>query len=223
MTRVVAYLRVSTGDQADSGLGLVDQERKIRAYADLYDLKIVSMEVDAGLSAKTVDRPALKRALGMLGRGADAILVAKLDRLTRSVRDLGTLIEEYFTTGRYTLFSVADQVDTRSAGGKLVLNILASVSEWEREVIAERTKAALAVLKANNKRTGTVPLGYNALPDGSLTVCGVTMAAVARAKHCRNLGFSWSRIAEDLNNHGFRTQNGGWFTITTARRYATHS
>jgi DNA invertase Pin-like site-specific DNA recombinase len=219
MTRVVGYIRVSTADQADSGLGLAAQEEKIRAYAKLYDLEVVALEVDAGISAKTMDRPAFLRALSMLGRGADGILVAKLDRLTRSVRDLGAILQDYFTSTPYTLFSVADQVDTRSASGRLVLNILASVSEWEREVIAERTKAALSVLKASGKRAGNVPLGKRALPDGTLVDCMETLSAMRFAKQLRECNASWSEIVGALNCN-YRTQSGGLFTITTARRYA---
>jgi site-specific DNA recombinase len=220
MTRVVAYLRVSTNEQADSGLGLAAQEDKVRAYAKLYDLDIVAIEVDAGISAKTMERPALLRCLSMLGHGVDGILVAKLDRLTRSVQDLGKILHEYFVSSPYTLFSVGDQVDTRSASGRLVLNILASVSEWEREVIAERTKAALSVLKAAGKRAGAVPLGKRVREDGVLERCSVSCEAINRAKLLRERDLSWSDIAADLNESGYRTQTGGLFTITSARRYA---
>jgi DNA invertase Pin-like site-specific DNA recombinase len=102
------------------------------------------MVVDAGESAKTLDRPGLQRALGTLKRGeADALLVVKLDRLTRSVVDLGSLVERYFAPGKAALLSVGEQIDTRSAAGRLVLNVLASVSQWEREAIAERTATAM--------------------------------------------------------------------------------
>lgn len=219
MTRVVAYLRVSTNEQADSGLGLAAQEDKVRAYAKLYDLDIVAIEVDAGISAKTMERPALLRCLSMLGHGVDGILVAKLDRLTRSVQDLGKILHEYFVSSPYTLFSVGDQVDTRSASGRLVLNILASVSEWEREVIAERTKAALSILKAAGKRAGAVPLGKRVREDGLLEECEESAAAIRMAKRWRSKGCSWSQVADALNQN-FRTQTGGLFTITSARRYA---
>src|SRR5437016_11112071 len=74
---------------------------------------------------------------------AEALLVVKLDRLTRSVVDLGTLVERYFAPGKAALLSVGEQIDTRSAAGRLVLNVLASVSQWEREAIGERTATAM--------------------------------------------------------------------------------
>src|SRR5271155_4647643 len=127
-TRTIAYLRVSTDKQADRGISLDAQRAKAHAYAQLYDLDLVEVIVDAGASAKTLDRPGLQRALAMLRDGnADAILVAKLDRLTRSVVHLGELVEDYFAAGKWALLSVGEQIDTRSAAGRLVLNILASV------------------------------------------------------------------------------------------------
>ena len=115
-TRTIAYLRVSTDKQADRGISLDAQRTKAESYAQLYDLDLVEVIVDAGESAKTLDRPGLQRALAMLREGkAEALLVAKLDRLTRSVVHLGELLEEYFATGKCALLSVSEQIDTRSA------------------------------------------------------------------------------------------------------------
>src|SRR5215813_9951188 len=124
--RVVGYTRVSTDQQASEGLSLAAQKAKLEQYAALYDLELVVIIEDAGASAKTLDREGLQQALGMLRKGmTDGLLICKLDRLTRSVRDLGTLIEDYFD--RYTLMSIEDKVDTSSASGRLILNILMSV------------------------------------------------------------------------------------------------
>ncbi len=90
-TRVVGYARVSTEDQAREGVSLAAQRAKLEAYATALDLELVAVREDAGVSAKTLDRPGLRAALEDLRAGrADALLVPKLDRLTRSVRDLGT-------------------------------------------------------------------------------------------------------------------------------------
>jgi site-specific DNA recombinase len=143
--RVVAYVRVSTEQQAEQGLSLDAQQAKLTAYALLYDLDLVAVEVDAGVSAKTLQRPALQRALGALKAGqAKALLVVKLDRLTRSVKDLGVLVETYFLAGTWSLMSVSEQIDTRTAAGRMALNTLAAVSQWEPEAIGERTAQAMA-------------------------------------------------------------------------------
>jgi hypothetical protein len=99
-------------------------------HADLYDLDLVAFEKDAGASARPLDRPSLERALAMLdSRDAEVHLVAKLDRLTRSIRDLGDLIETYFgASSKLALLSVGENIDTRSAAGRF-WNVLASVSQ----------------------------------------------------------------------------------------------
>lgn len=128
--QVIGYTRVSTEEQAREGVSLAAQEAKLRAYAELYELDLVEVVIDAGQSAKTLARPGLQAALaGLEGGRAQGLVVAKLDRLTRSVRDLGTLLETYFKS-RFNLLSVADQVDTRSAAGRFVLSLLTSVAEW---------------------------------------------------------------------------------------------
>src|SRR5215831_17502980 len=154
-TRAVAYLRVSTEKQADKGVSLNAQRAKVVAYAQLYELELVDVVIDAGASAKTLDRPGLQRALEMLRAGqAEAFLVAKLDRLTRSVVHLGQLVEDYFAKDKWALLSVGEQIDTRSAAGRLVLNVLASVSQWEREAIGERTSAAMQHKASVGEYTG---------------------------------------------------------------------
>src|SRR2546428_9174307 len=148
-TRTVVYCRVSTDKQADRGVSLDAEQTKAKAYAELYDLDVVEMVIDAGASAKTLDRPGLKRALDLLKAGkADALLVVKLDRLTRSVADLGKLVERYFAPGKAALLSVGEQIDTRSAAGRLVLNVLASVSPWDREAFREPHSAASQVKRS---------------------------------------------------------------------------
>src|SRR5947209_965803 len=110
--RVVGYVRVSSDQQAESGLSLAAQESKLRAYAVATDLELVDVVVDAGQSARDLDRPGLARMLTMLDAGdVDGVLVAKLDRLTRSVRDLADLVERYFAK-RAALLSVGDSIDT---------------------------------------------------------------------------------------------------------------
>src|SRR5882672_9158542 len=165
-TRTIVYCRVSLEKQAEKGVSL--DAHKAKAYAELYDLDIVEVVIDAGASAKTLARPGLKRALGLLKAGkAEALLVVKLDRLTRSVADLGRLVERYFAPGKAALLSVGEQIDTRSAGGRLVLNVLASVSQWEREAIGERTSAAMKHKAGQGEYTGgDVPYGWRVATVG---------------------------------------------------------
>lgn len=210
-TPTVAYLRVSTTKQADHGVSLDAQRAKVEAYASLYDLDLVEVLVDAGASAKTLDRPALRNALAMLDDGtADALLVVKLDRLTRSVRDLGALVERYFAPGKSTLLSVGEQIDTRSAAGRLVLNVLMSVAQWEREAIGERTAVALAHKRDNMEKTGgSEPYGWRLDIDGVHLVPHDGEQAILRAAHdLREAGLSLRKIGAELAADGLLPRSG---------------
>jgi DNA invertase Pin-like site-specific DNA recombinase len=218
-TRAVAYLRVSTDKQADRGVSLEAQRAKVEAYAALYDLELVAVEVDAGVSAKTLDRPALGRALELLDAGeADALLVVKLDRLTRSVADLGALVKRCNRAG-WALLSVSEQIDTRTAAGRLVLNVLASVAEWEREAIGERTAAAMAHKRAEGHRVGAVPYGHRLAGDGvHLEEEPAEQAVIAVARELHAAGLSLRKVAAELAARGFVTRAGSTFDATQVRR-----
>jgi DNA invertase Pin-like site-specific DNA recombinase len=219
-TRTVAYLRVSTDKQADRGVSLDAQRAKVEAYAALYDVELVEVIVDAGASAKTLDRPGLDRALALLKAGkADALLVVKLDRLTRSVRDLGELVERYFAPGKAALLSVSEQIDTRTAAGRLVLNVLASVSQWEREAIGERTAAAMQHKAACGEFTGgEAPYGFRAGDDGKLVAVESEQGVMGEARRLHAAGLSLRAVARELDVQGFRSRTGRPFAATQIQR-----
>jgi DNA invertase Pin-like site-specific DNA recombinase len=155
----VGYVRVSTDKQADRGISLEAQAEKIRAMATLQDRQLVEILVDGGESAKSLKRPGMAKLLAMIDAGqVQTVIIAKLDRLTRSVRDLCELLERFERRG-VALVSVAESLDTGSAAGRLVLNIMAAVSQWEREAIGERTRDALRHKRTNGERTGNIPYG----------------------------------------------------------------
>ena len=220
-TRTVAYLRVSTDKQVERGLSLEAQRAKAVAYAELYDLDLVDIVMDAGASAKTLTRPGLQRALECLRQGvADAILVVKLDRLTRSVHDLGVLLDTYFTDPRWALLSVSENIDTRSAAGRLVLNVLASVAQWEREAIGERTKAALAIKRDHGQYTGgRAPYGWRLARDGrTLEVDPAEQAVIAEATRLRTSGLSLRQVVADLDRRGMRSRRGTPLSLSAVHR-----
>lgn len=219
-TRTVAYLRVSTDRQADRGVSLEAQRAKVEAYASLYDLGLVAVEVDAGASAKTLCRPALTRALEMLKSGdADALLVVKLDRLTRSVKDLGTLIDRYFAPGKAALMSVGEQVDTRTASGRMVLNVLTSVAQWERETISERTAATTAYLRSQHVYTGgPVPYGWQLAEDGAyVEPCDAEQAILRAALELKFSGLSLRKVGARLEARGMLPRSGRRWHAKTVR------
>ncbi len=219
--KCVAYLRVSTEEQAADGVSLDAQRAKVEGYARLYGLDLAAIEVDAGVSAKSLDRPGLARALGMLDRGeADGLLIAKIDRLSRSVADWNRLIDAYFgeRPGKQ-LWSVADAIDTRTSAGRLVLNVLMSVAQWERETIAERTRDAMAHKRSKGERVGQVPYGKRLDADGvTLLDDDEEQLLLARIRLWSGEGLSCRGIAAKLNVLGVPAKNGGRWSKTTIGR-----
>jgi site-specific DNA recombinase len=217
-TRTIAYVRVSTDKQAEHGVSLDAQRAKLDAYAALYDLELVAVEVDA-TSAKDLARPALTRALAELRAGrADALLVVKLDRLTRSVRDLGELVDRCTREG-WALLSVGDAVDTRTAAGRLVLNVLASVAQWEREAIGERTAAAMRWKRDAGEYTGgEVRYGYRLAADGrTLEADDAEQAVVSAAVELRAAGLSLRAVGAELAARGLMPRSGGRWHAETVK------
>lgn len=215
--RVIGYIRVSTDEQERSGLGLEAQEAKVRAYCDLYGHELIALEVDAA-SGKNLRREGLDHALAKLRtKGAEGLVIAKLDRLTRSVRDMGELLERYFS-GLASLLVVAEQIDTSTASGRMVLNLLTTVAQWERETIGERTKDALRAKRARGGKTGgDVPYGFT-LEDGQLVEQDTEQKAIRLILDLRAEGYSFQRIAGQLNADGITTKRGCQWTPTQARR-----
>lgn len=207
--KTVGYARVSTVEQADNGISLDVQRAKIDAMATVHGSELVAVLIDGGESAKNLNRPGMAELLALVdGRAVDTVIVYKLDRLTRSVRDLGELLER-FEKKNVTLISVSESLDTSTATGRMVLNIMMSVSQWEREAIAERTRDALQHKKSKGQRVGNIPFGYRLADDGQTlepepaeqNVCGIV-------RELRSAGYSLRAIAHELNRQGLTTRKG---------------
>ncbi len=207
-SKAIGYIRVSPRDQAASSVSLVSQRAKIEAYAVLHDLELVEVIEDAGHSAKSLDRPGMAKLLQLIrGREITTVVVAKLDRITRSVRDLGELIELFQRSG-VEFASVADHIDTSTASGRLVLNVMGSVSQWEREAIGERTSEALAVMRSNGRRISRhPPFGYRFNGQGWVED-EHEQAAVQVMRTLRADGQSLRQIAAELERQGHHNRRG---------------
>lgn len=218
--RVIGLCRVSTEEQATNGQSLGVQRDKIEGYAKLYDLNLVRVIVDAGVSAKTLDRPGLQEALAKLRKGeADGLVIAKLDRLTRSVGDWQELIDDYFgeKAGKQ-LFSVSDCIDTRTAAGRLVLNVLLSVAQWEREAIGERTKEVLGAMRKRHMRISRhTPYGRNLEEGGHLSRNAQEGEVIKRMVTMRREGLTFRAIAAELNAGGVPPKRGTTWLHTSVR------
>lgn len=210
MRKAIGYIRVSTEQQADGGVSLDAQRARVEAMAVVGGYELIGIEVDAGISASTLERPGLQSALSALeGGAADTLLIVKLDRLTRSVRDLDTLLTTYFAE-RFCLVSAGESIDTSTAAGRMVLNILMSVSQWEREAIGERTAAAMQHKRARGEYTGgNVRYGFKVDSDGvSLVECEIEQAVIATIRELRAGGLSLRKISAELARRGITARTG---------------
>ena len=230
MLRVIGYVRVSTEEQASGGFSLEAQEAKIRGYCDLYELELLRIVSDPGASAKSLDRPGMKVVLDELRSRksrAEGLVLAKLDRLTRSVGDWSELIKEFFRDEKRKLFSVGEAIDTRTATGRMVLNMIMTIAEWEREIIGERTRDALQAKISRGERCGKVRYGSDL--DGEvldadghpylLVRNDAETEAVELMRRWRGEGKSLREICRALESAGVRTKEGRatWQAATVRR------
>jgi DNA invertase Pin-like site-specific DNA recombinase len=221
VTRAIGYVRVSTDDQAREGVSLDVQEVRIRAYCEAKGWQLVSVVRDEGKSAKDLKRPGLQEILGALPkrqRCFDVLVVVKLDRLTRSVRDLGNLTDA-FKRARVGFTSIQESVDTASASGELFFNLVASVSQWERRAIGERTQAAMGHLRATGRRISR-HARYGAQFDaaGRVQADPREQATLSRILQLREAGLSLRAISAELAGQGILARSGRPFTASTLRQ-----
>lgn len=214
--KAIIYCRVSTSEQADSGLGLEAQQKRCEGYCAAQDWTIAGIFIDAGISASTLNRPKLEEALAALEPGS-VLVVLKLDRLTRTVADLAPLSEQIERAGAEWA-TVQEKFDTSTATGRLMLRMMLELSQWEREVIGERTSAALQQKKSRRERLGTTPLGYRTNEAGEVMTDDAGQATVSRARELRAEGLTLRAIADQLTREGHQTARGGkWAAMTVSK------
>lgn len=158
--QTLGYVRVSSDDQVRDGVSLDAQRARIAAYCVAMGWPVSEVVCDAGRSAKSLERPGMAKILEAVRIGTvERVIVTKLDRLTRSTRDLADLLD-LLAKHDVALISIGETLDTSSAGGRLVVNMLGVVGQWEREAIAERTAAALSHKRQKRLAYGRTPFGF---------------------------------------------------------------
>lgn len=220
--RIIGYVRVSTVDQATEGVSLDAQRLRIAAWADAQGLALDPGEVhaDAGISGKRADnRPGLRHALDSACRDGGVLVVYSLSRLARSVRDTLQIAERLERAGA-DLVSLSERIDTTTAAGTMVFRMLAVLAEFERDLVAERTRGAVALKRSRSERLGQVPYGRRLARDGrTLEADEDGLRTLALIRSLRAEGRSARGIARELTRLGVPTKNGrpGWAHTTVAR------
>jgi len=208
--RAYGYIRVSTAGQADNGVSLDTQREKIEIWCKANGYRLIDVFKDRGISAKRADnRPALQRAIkAVTERKGAALVVYSLSRLARSTKDAIAIAERLDKSGA-DLVSLSERIDTTTAAGKMVFRMLAVLAEFERDLVSERTTAALAHKRANGQRTGTVPYGFDLADDGTtLLPNDAEKAVIEDIQAMRKRGVKLAKIAAELTTRRIPTKTG---------------
>lgn len=211
--KVIGYTRVSTTEQARDGWTLAQQRADIEAECERRGWELVEVIEDAGFSGTNQERPGLQRALRLLRtRRAQAVVVARLDRLARSTQHLCEYIV-LCKKQRWSMVALDVALDTTTANGRFMVRVLAAVAEWESEMNSERVRQGMAEAASTYRANGEdVPWGFKRqVPDG----------VVERICAERAEGRSFRQIALALTDDSIPTPTGGdvW-QHSTVRRIA---
>jgi DNA invertase Pin-like site-specific DNA recombinase len=200
--QVIGYVRVSTEEQGTNGVGLEAQRQAITAECERRGWTLRELIEDRGYSAKNLRRGGIQSALTMLKTGdAEALVVAKLDRLSRSMQDFTELMATAQKQG-WAIVALDFNMDTTTPNGEMMANVLASFAQFERRLIGQRTKEAMAVKRAQGVRLGRPR--------------EMDMRIVKRIRRERAKGMTLQAIADSLNRGQVPTARGGgrWWPST---------
>lgn len=208
MNNAIAYVRVSSEQQVESGAGLAAQRAAIAAYAKRTGLTVTAWHGDEGISGACglEDRPGLAAAIAGLRRG-DVLLIAKRDRLGRD--SFNVMLMEKAVAKRGASIVSADGIGNGDgAADQFMRSVMDAAAQFERGLIAARTKAAMAAKRAAGQRIGEVPFGWNLDADGRLVENEAEQLVLQRIRECRAAGISLRKIAAILTEQGFVTKKG---------------
>ena len=216
--RVAIYARVSTQEQVENGNSLEFQVDKLKAYCQLHELKVVGEYIDAGISGAKFDRPALNRLKEDIEK-IDIVLIYKLDRLSRSIKDTMLLIEDIFKPNNIDLISLSENFDTSQAMGMATIGMLSTFAQLERETIKERMIAGKLQAVKNGKYINHAPFGYKKV-DGKLVKDENTRKCVEFIFEKLLEGISTTQIAKMLELNGYAKLRTALWHYNTVNRFA---
>ena len=218
--RAAIYTRKSTSSGLDGDFtSLHNQRERAEAFVTSQGWVLVPTPYDdGGYSGGNVDRPALQQMLADAGNGLlDAVVVYRLDRLSRSIVDFGR-VHEFLDQHGVALVSVTESINTTSPHGRMMVNVLLSFAQYERELIAERTSDKMQAARRRGRWTGGMPpLGYDVAPEGGRLTVNKTEAEMVKAIFELYAETpSLVKVADELNRRGWRRKS--WTTKTGKRR-----
>lgn len=204
--KLIAYCRVSTEEQERSGLSLLAQEDRVAKFALALGHEVVEVVVEQSSAKIPMGlREGGSRVLAGIRAGrADGLAILRLDRLTRSLKDLLDIVERSRLEG-WSVISASETLDTSTPAGRLVVSVLGMVNQFERETTVERTKEALSELRRQGKRySHRIPYGY-AVEGDRLVPEPLEQAVIEAVLAARGRGKSWAAVAAETGARGSRT------------------
>ena len=213
--RIGAYIRVSTERQVE-GYSIEGQITQIEQYCQFNGYELVDIYADRGISGKSMNRPELQRMLNDAKNGKlDCVMVYKTNRLARNTSDLLTIVEELHRQN-VEFFSLSERMEVKNSTGKLMLQILASFSEFERNTILENIYTGQHQRALEGYYQGNLPLGYNNIPDNKkeLMINQHEANIVKYIFDSYAKGHGYRKIVNALNHKGYVTKKGNPFSIS---------
>ena len=209
MKKAIGYIRVSTQSQASEGVSLEAQEAKIKAWCELNSYELVQIFKDAGISGSSLKgREGLADAIEATKKGF-ALVAYSMSRLSRSIRDMLD-IGDQLNRNDSDMVSLTEKIDTTTATGKMVFNMMAVMNQFERDQCSERTKIALQHKKSKGERVGSIPHGYKA-KGKKLIKNKDEQKILTLVKQLREQGYTLRAISNELELKGIFNREGRKF------------
>jgi len=219
MGDALGYIRVSSEEQADSGLGLEAQRQRIASYCAMKELRLAEVFADLGISGgkPLACRPAGSKLLAAANKSKAFVIVAKLDRLFRSVADAANVIAVFDKKG-IQLVAIAEAFDVSSPCGRAMAQMASVFAELERAMIRERTRSAMSVKRSRGERiSGHAPFGWDFGRGGRRVRNAREQKIIVRVRRLRAEGLSFRGIATRLDAEGVRPKRGQRWVHTTVK------
>ena len=219
--RVIGYTCLNTMSQQPKNLGLEEQERIIQDYVEAHNWELVGMHRElTETNSGNEQQPKLAEIIDNSDKGKfDALVIPRLDRLTRNIRQLNVLISEMCIKNGVELISIEEGLDTRTECGELALHIIDIITKWDTKRISDRTREIIARKRAKGERVGHAPFGYT-YSNKRLVAVEQELKTTSLIREQRERGNSYHKIAKFLNERKIPSKRGGvWYAETVKTVY----
>ena len=210
--KAALYIRVSTQELAKEGYSIGEQEESLRAYCQMMGWEVYDLYSDPGFSGGNINRPEIQRLISDVPRKLfDIVLVKKLDRLSRNMKDTLYLVEDVFEKNKVSFMSATENFDTGTPIGKALLGFMSTFAQWERETIKERTQTGIEERAKKGYYHGGpyAPIGYR-YEDGELIINDYEAIQIKEIYSRFLSGQSVNRIYNYLNESGYTNSYASW-------------